>query len=78
MDTVNPPKLEVWLNGDPNCYNVSVPCKKTLGLIVDGVEVHLGARTSTSFNVTVNNEPIHLPRTTSDPTIKEVSEWWRR
>ena len=73
IDNENPNQFKVVLNGDPNC-NVSVPCQKSLDMIVDGVSVHLGATTNTSFVVKVDGNPISLPYTTSSPLIKRVSD----
>ena len=72
IDNENPNQFKVVLNGDPNC-NVSVPCQKSLDMIVDGVSVHLGATTNTSFVVKVDGNPISLPYTASSPLIKQVS-----
>ena len=73
IDNENPNQFKVVLNGDPNC-NVSVPCQKSLDMIVDGVSVHLGAATNTSFVVKVDGNPISLPYTASSPLIKQVSD----
>ena len=73
IDNENPNQFKVVLNGDPNC-NVSVPCQKSLDMIVDGVSVHLGATTNTSFVVKVDGNPISLPYTASSPLIKRVSD----
>ena len=73
IDNENPNQFKVVLNGDPNC-NVSVPCQKSLDMIVDGVSVHLGATTNTSFVVKVDGNPISLPYTASSPLIKQVSD----
>ena len=73
IDNENPNQFKVVLNGDPNC-NVSVPCQKSLDMIVDGVSVHLGAATNTSFVVKVDGNPISLPYTASSPLIKRVSD----
>ena len=73
IDNENPNQFKVVLNGDPNC-NVSVPCRKTLDMIIDGVRVHLGAKTNTSFIVKVNDKLINLPYTASSPLIKQVSD----
>ena len=73
IDNENPNQFKVVLNGDPNC-NVSVPCQKSLDMIVDGVSVHLGATTNTSFVVKVGGNPISLPYTASSPLIKRVSD----
>lgn len=73
IDNENPNQFKVVLNGDPNC-NVSVPCQKSLDMIVDGVSVHLGATTNTSFVVKVGGNPISLPYTASSPLIKQVSD----
>ena len=73
IDNENPDKFKVVLNGDPNCQDVNAPCQKSLDLIVDGVSVHLGARTNTTFIVKVGGKLINLPHTSSDPIIKEVS-----
>ena len=73
IDSENPKQFKVVLNGNPDCQNVSLPCKKTLDLIVDGVSVHLGAKTNTSFIVKVDGELKKLP-VNKYPVIKEVSE----
>lgn len=73
IDNENPNQFKVVLNGDPNC-NVSVPCQKSLDMIVDGVSVHLGAMTNASFVVKVDGNPISLPYTASSPLIKRVSD----
>ena len=73
IDNENPNQFKVVLNGNPNC-NVSVPCQKSLDMIVDGVSVHLGAATNTSFVVKVDGNPISLPYTASSPLIKQVSD----
>lgn len=64
--------FSVVLNGDPNCHDINVKCQKTLDVFVDGVRVHLGAKTNTSFVVKVEGNLINLPHTSSDPIIKQV------
>jgi len=42
-------------------------------LIVDGINVHLGRKTNTSFVVKVEGVPVDLPHTTAAPYMKSVS-----
>lgn len=72
LDSENPEDFKVVLNGDPSC-DINNPCQKSLDLIVDGVNVHLGRKTNTSFVVKVEGTPVDLPHTTAAPYMKKVS-----
>lgn len=73
LDSENPEEFKVVLNGDPNC-DINNPCQKSLDLIVDGINVHLGRKTNTSFVVRVEGKAVDLPHTTAAPYMKKVTE----
>ena len=74
LDSENPEEFKVVLNGDPNC-DIKNPCQKSLDLIVDGINVHLGKKTNTSFVVKVEGKAIDLPHTTAAPYMKTVRDY---
>lgn len=73
LDSENPEEFKVVLNGDAKC-DMNNPCRKSLDLIVDGVNVHLGAKTNTSFIVKVDGKSVDLPHTTMVPYMKKVGQ----